>query len=74
MERFNAANAPFYYERNKQIVAAYEAAGFGERKALAAKYGLAYDSLRSLVSNHRRREQRGGYSVKQWKVLRDVQG
>ena len=73
MERFNAANAAFYQERNQRIVAEYDAAGFGQRKVIAAKYGIAYDSLRTLVMNHRKREQRGGYSQKQWKVLRDVQ-
>lgn len=71
LERFNAANAVFYQERNRQIVADYEAAPYGQRREIAAKYGLTYDSLRTLVMNHRRREQRGGYSQKQWKVLRD---
>lgn len=73
LARFNAATAADYYARNLQIVADYDAAGFGQRRALAARWGLSYDSLRSLVANHRKRETRGGYSVKQWKVQHDVQ-
>jgi hypothetical protein len=73
MERFNAANAAFYQQRNEQIVAEYDAAPYGQRRAVAAKWGLAYDSLRTLVMNHRKRQRRGGYSTKQWKVS-DVQG